>query len=64
MTCLNFGSAVVLKVYVYCMFYPRSILGPIVGHVGDGNFHVFYPVHPDDTETMNKVHEVSHKMSL
>jgi len=46
------------------MFYPRSILGPIVGHVGDGNFHVFYPVHPDDTETMNKVHEVSHKMSL
>ena len=38
--------------------------GPIVGHVGDGNFHVFFPVHADDTETLKKIKEVSYKMAL
>ncbi|KAK3608029.1 hypothetical protein CHS0354_031015 [Potamilus streckersoni] len=46
------------------MIQEAGIIGPIVGHVGDGNFHVFYPVHPDDQETLAKVKDVSHKMAL
>ena len=32
--------------------------------MGDGNFHVFYPVHPDDEETLKKIKDVSTKMAL
>ncbi|XP_052229787.1 probable D-lactate dehydrogenase, mitochondrial isoform X1 [Dreissena polymorpha] len=46
------------------MITEAGIIGPMVGHVGDGNFHVFFPVHYDDHETLKKVHDVSHKMSL
>ncbi|WAR12916.1 LDHD-like protein [Mya arenaria] len=46
------------------MIKEAGIIGPIVGHVGDGNFHVFYPVHSDDHETMKKIKDVSHKMAL
>ncbi|XP_060589716.1 probable D-lactate dehydrogenase, mitochondrial isoform X3 [Ruditapes philippinarum] len=46
------------------MINEAGIVGPIVGHVGDGNFHVFYPVHPDDHETLRKIKDVSYKMAL
>lgn len=38
--------------------------GPIVGHVGDGNFHVFFPVDHDNIAELQKVQEVSKKMAL
>ncbi|KAK3085218.1 hypothetical protein FSP39_000122 [Pinctada imbricata] len=41
-----------------------GVVGPIVGHVGDGNFHVFFPVDQSDPEDVKKVHDVSHKMAL
>lgn len=41
-----------------------GVCGPIVGHVGDGNFHVFFPVDLNDKEELHKVHEVSEKMAL
>ena len=43
---------------------PDAAVGPMVGHVGDGNFHVFYPVHPEDKETLKKIKDVSHRMAL
>lgn len=46
------------------MIKEAGIIGPIVGHVGDGNFHVFYPVHADDHETLRKIKDVSYKMAL
>ncbi|KAK0041448.1 D-lactate dehydrogenase mitochondrial [Biomphalaria pfeifferi] len=39
-----------------------KVLGPMVGHVGDGNFHVFFPVNHSDKETMAKVKDISSKM--
>jgi FAD/FMN-containing dehydrogenase len=35
-----------------------------VGHVGDGNFHVFFPVDHDNVEELQKVQEISKKMAL
>ena len=50
--------------YIQAFKLVVQIAGPIVGHVGDGNFHVFYPVHTDDKETLHKIHDVSHRMAL
>lgn len=40
-----------------------GLIGPIVGHVGDGNFHVFFPVMQDDPEEIKKVKELSDRMA-
>ncbi|VDI59689.1 D-lactate dehydrogenase (cytochrome) [Mytilus galloprovincialis] len=41
-----------------------GVCGPIVGHVGDGNFHVFFPVDQNNPEELQKIQEVSKKMAL
>ncbi|XP_005108354.1 probable D-lactate dehydrogenase, mitochondrial [Aplysia californica] len=46
------------------MIKEANVIGPIVGHVGDGNFHVFFPVDHADTETFKKVYDISHRMAL
>lgn len=39
-------------------------IGPMVGHVGDGNFHVFFPVDQSNPDEIKTVHDVSVKMAL
>ncbi len=41
-----------------------SILAPIVGHVGDGNFHLAFIVDPDDQGEMTRSREVNDRMVL
>ncbi|XP_062593029.1 probable D-lactate dehydrogenase, mitochondrial isoform X2 [Saccostrea cucullata] len=41
-----------------------GIIGPMVGHVGDGNFHVFFPVDQNNPDEVKIVHDVSVKMAL
>jgi D-lactate dehydrogenase (cytochrome) len=39
-----------------------SMISPIVGHVGDGNFHLLLLVHTDDEEEMRTANEVNDRL--
>ena len=39
-----------------------GLVGPIVGHVGDGNFHVTFLVDPDDAAELRRVEAVTERM--
>ncbi len=40
----------------------QELLAPIVGHVGDGNFHLTFVIDPDDEEEMARAHGVNDRM--
>ena len=39
-----------------------NLLAPIVGHVGDGNFHLSFIIDPEDPEEMARAHGVNERM--
>jgi D-lactate dehydrogenase (cytochrome) len=39
-----------------------GLIAPILGHVGDGNFHVFFILHPDDAAGWEKARAVNEAM--
>ncbi len=39
-----------------------GLLAPIVGHAGDGNFHVGFIIDPDDPDEMSRAKEVNQRM--
>lgn len=40
-----------------------GITGPIVGHIGDGNFHSLLLFNPDDTSTFRRAEEIAKRLS-
>src|SRR3546814_10009395 len=51
-----------------CLLEPRcdtdasGMTAPIVGHVGDGNFHLVIVVDPDDSEEMRRAHALNERL--
>ena len=41
-----------------------GLIAPIVGHVGDGNFHLVFLVDEDDPQTMQRASEVNDRMVI
>jgi D-lactate dehydrogenase (cytochrome) len=39
-----------------------GVLAPIVGHVGDGNFHLVFLIRPEDTEEFARAEWVNNRM--
>ena len=39
-----------------------GLIAPIVGHVGDGNFHIGFVIDPDDAEEMARAERVNERM--
>ncbi|MGH7185554.1 MAG: FAD-linked oxidase C-terminal domain-containing protein, partial [Pseudomonadota bacterium] len=40
------------------------LTAPIVGHVGDGNFHVTFVIDPDDAEEMTRAEALNERMVM
>ena len=51
--CVNFAEEEVNKI---------GLRAPMVGHLGDGNFHVLFPYDPNDKEVYKKIREFSNKL--
>ncbi|KAL8618067.1 hypothetical protein ACOMHN_044637 [Nucella lapillus] len=46
------------------MIKKAKIVGPMVGHVGDGNFHVFCNIEDDRPDQIKAIRELTNKMAL
>jgi D-lactate dehydrogenase (cytochrome) len=38
------------------------LVGPLVGHAGDGNFHLVMPVHPEDPDDIAEAHRITDRL--
>ncbi|WP_370212110.1 FAD-binding oxidoreductase [Roseovarius sp.] len=43
-------------------FAAHDVIGPILGHVGDGNFHAVLLMHPDDSAARARAHDAAHRL--
>ena len=64
------GSSSIASCIVTPLWYASVVLhlsvllflAPIVGHVGDGNFHCFIVVNPEDEEEIERAIAFTHRL--
>jgi D-lactate dehydrogenase (cytochrome) len=60
--CVPLGSLAEAIAQAKSAIHRSGLIAPILGHVGDGNFHVFFILRPDDTDSWAKAREVNEAM--
>jgi D-lactate dehydrogenase (cytochrome) len=60
--CVPLGSLAEAIAQAKSAIHQSGLIAPILGHVGDGNFHVFFILRPDDKDSWAKAREVNEAM--
>lgn len=67
--CINFKCVLAFSIRLHCIFAIQlinhliPIQGPIVGHVGDGNFHCLMTMDPRDKDEERRVKEFTDRLA-
>lgn len=60
--CVPFSKLAEAVLFAKQLLHETGIEGGMIGHVGDGNFHVTIPVKPDDADNMAAAHQYNERL--
>lgn len=60
--CVPIGNLAACILDTHQDILAANLLSPIVGHVGDGNFHLLMVIPPDDPEASTRTHSINERL--